>query len=202
MNLSEAPTKSEDFDNLAVARHRSSGGEPDRRSHRYDHEGEQGGGEDDDGVGHRPDARPSPMVVEARLRDRGGERRAQRREVLGAMFAEPHDYEPGDWQLAEIEPIAQPRFEQPLQFGFRISLSRLNALRLRGDRSGGRNLRYRRLVEASPGWSRRALRPSAGPREASATRIAPPAARQARKVMIAMTITSARPAAVPAEYRD
>ena len=59
------------LDDLAVARHRAAGGEPDRRPHRQDHEGEESGGKDDDGVGHRADAlRPDAMVVEIGLRRR------------------------------------------------------------------------------------------------------------------------------------
>ena len=57
-------------------------------------------------------------------------------EILRPLAAEPDDDEPGDRQLAEIEPIAQPRFEQPLRFGFRIGMNGLDAFRLRGDRDG------------------------------------------------------------------
>ena len=83
MNLSDAPTRCRHLDDLAVARHRAAGGEPDRRSHRQDHEREEGGGKDDNGVGHRADARrPDAMVVEIGLRDRRRQRGSQRGEIL------------------------------------------------------------------------------------------------------------------------
>ena len=59
----------EDFDDLAIARHRAAGGEPDRRAHRHDHQHEKSGRESDDRVGHGAEARrPDPMVVEIGLR--------------------------------------------------------------------------------------------------------------------------------------
>ncbi len=71
------------FDDLAIARHGAARGEADRRRHRDDHQREQGGGEDDDRVGHRVEARqPQAMVVETGARRPGGERGAQRLEIL------------------------------------------------------------------------------------------------------------------------
>ena len=63
----------------------AAGGEPDRRSHRHDHEREKGGCKNNDGIGHRAESRrPNPMVVEIGLRNRRGERLAQRVEVLAS----------------------------------------------------------------------------------------------------------------------
>ena len=51
---------------------------------------EQSGGEHDDRVGHGAEARsPGAMIVEIGLRDAPGERRAQRREILRALAAQP-----------------------------------------------------------------------------------------------------------------
>ena len=121
----------EDFDNLAVARHGPARGEPDRRAHGQNHEGEKSGGEDDDRVGHCPDARrPDAMIVEIGLRHRSRQSRSQRREVLGALAAESDDDEARDRQLAEVESGAEPWLEKLFQFGFRIGVSILDAWRL------------------------------------------------------------------------
>ena len=72
------------LDDLARARHRAAGGEADRRAHRDDHQGEQGGGEDDDRARHHVEARqPHAVVVKACRRRPGRERGAQRLEVVG-----------------------------------------------------------------------------------------------------------------------
>ena len=74
----------QDLDDLAIARHRAAGGEPDRRAHRHDHQHEKSGRKNDDRVGHRAEARrPDPMIVEIGLRNRRGERLRSVSQVFG-----------------------------------------------------------------------------------------------------------------------
>ena len=57
----------------------------------------------------------------------------QRVEVLGALAAQPDEDQPGDGQLTEVEPGAEPRLKKLFRFGLGKSLRRIHLVRLRRD---------------------------------------------------------------------
>ena len=83
----------------------------------------KGGRKNNDGIGHRAEPRrPDPMIVEIGLRNGRGERLPQRVEVLGALAAQSDEDQPGDGQLAEVEPVAEPRLEKLFRLGLGKSM--------------------------------------------------------------------------------
>ena len=91
-------------------------------------------GENDNGVGHRPDAGgPYPSIAEGGLRSRMRQRGAQPGQVVFSAALHVDDEDPRNGQRAEIESVAQPGLQQFPRIGRRIGADVFDPSRLRRD---------------------------------------------------------------------
>ena len=140
--------------------------------------------------------RQAAMVVEARGRHLLGERLAQLREIGRGTGAMPHHDHARHRQIVEREAAAEPRLEQPRRFLLGIGPHLGDARRTRGRWRPpcARPLRCRGRAAGRTWMVTSRATSDCQSLAAARTSITAPVVSEARKVMMATTATSARPA--------